>query len=474
MSLPRLLDDLAVNTVEWTARRIRKRVPYSPSNPFLEGPYAPVREERTETALRVTGNIPPELNGLYARIGPNPMQVENPAAYHWFTGDGMVHGIRLRDGKALDYRNRWVGTRTVNRKLGRPTIDGSGPFDVVNTNIIGHGGRLWALVEGGPTPAELDGELNTVKRGLFDSGLHKGYSAHPHRDPVTGDLHAICYSVAAPNRIHHVVTNSQCQITHITPIPVSHGPMIHDCAITASKVVVMDFPVTLTPLDFLKGSPFPYRWNEKHGARVGLLPKQGDASQMRWFEVESCYVFHTGNAVDRADGGIVMDVVVHDRVFGSSAQDLGQSPVTLERWTLDPQRRDVQRQLLSDRQQEFPRYDERRTGQDYRYLYTVGFDTTTPSPQPLFRHDLHTGAVQEHRYGQHGLSGEVVFVPRSKNSAEDDGWLLSYVYDLEKERSDLVILNAQDVDGEPQAIVHLPVRVPLGFHGNWIADGAMN
>ncbi|HEX4938998.1 MAG TPA: carotenoid oxygenase family protein, partial [Candidatus Kapabacteria bacterium] len=89
MSLPRLLDDLAVNTVEWTARQIRKQVPYSPSNPFLEGPYAPVREERTEAALRVTGHIPPELNGLYARIGPNPMQVENPATYHWFTGDGM-------------------------------------------------------------------------------------------------------------------------------------------------------------------------------------------------------------------------------------------------------------------------------------------------------------------------------------------------------------------------------------------------
>ena len=104
----------------------------------------------------------------------------------------------------------------------------------------------------------------------------------------------------------------------------------------------------------------------------------------------------------------------------------------------------------------------------------MGFDTTTPSPQPLFRHDLHTGTVQEHHYGQHGLSGEVVFVPRNANSAEDDGWLLSYVYDLEKERSDLVILNAQDVGGEPQAIVHLPVRVPLGFHGNWIADAAMS
>ncbi|HVL00216.1 MAG TPA: carotenoid oxygenase family protein [Dongiaceae bacterium] len=470
MSLSRKLDDLAVQSVEWTVRQFQKRVPYSSSNFYLEGPYAPVTEERTETELHVTGSIPPELNGLYARIGPNPLHVDNPAAYHLFLGDGMVHGVRLRDGKALSYRNRWVGARSVNRKLGRPFLEGTGPFDVVNTNIIGHGGRIWALVEGGVTPAEMDGDLNTLKRGLFDSGAHKGYTAHPKLDPLTGDLHAICYSVTAPNKIFHVVVNAQCQVTQTTAIPVTHGPMVHDCAVTASNVVVLDLPVTLTPMDLLRGSQYPFRWNEKHRARVGLLPKQGNADQIRWFDVEPCYVFHTGNAVDLPDGGAMIDVVVHDRIFDRSTQDLARSPVTLERWTLNPQRRDVKREVLCDRRQEFPRFDERLSGQDYRYLYSVGIDTTQHIPQPLYRYDLKTGQRQEHHYGPNGLTGEVVFVPRSNDSAEDDGWLLSYVYDLEQERSDLVILNAQDIEGEPQAIVHLPVRVPLGFHGNWIAD----
>ena len=161
---------------------------------------------------------------------------------------------------------------------------------------------------------------------------------------------------------------------------------------------------------------------------------------------------------------------MHDRTFAKSTQDLAQSPITLERWTLNPLRGDVKREVLCDRRQEFPRFDERRAGQEYRYLYSVGIDTTQHVPQPLYRYDLQTGTRQEHHYGPAGLTSEVIFVPRNKTSAEDDGWLLSYVYDLEQERSDLVILNAQDIEGEPQAIVHLPVRVPLGFHGNWIAD----
>jgi carotenoid cleavage dioxygenase len=63
-----------------------------------------------------------------------------------------------------------------------------------------------------------------------------------------------------------------------------------------------------------------------------------------------------------------------------------------------------------------------------------------------------------------------VFVPRDPTSAEDDGWLLTFVYDAGSDRSDLVVLNAGDFAGEPEAVVHLPVRVPHGFHASWIPD----
>jgi len=467
--------DIAERVTAWTSQQLAKRVPYSAENPFLSGPFAPVSEERTETELRVTGRIPQELNGLFARIGPNPVAVPNPALYHWFMGDGMVHGVRLQEGRALWYRNRWVGSNSVNAALGRPTLPGKrhGIFDVVNTNVVGHAGRIWALVEAGGLPIELDDCLESVRHGYFDSGAVRSFSAHPHLDPQTGDLHAICYDGLAQNRVSYVRIDASGKLARTVDIPVKHGPMIHDCAITASKVVVLDLPVTMSPKAFAAGSKLPYRWNPAHPARVGLLPRDGEASDVRWFDVEPCYVFHTANAFDREDGAVVVDVVVHSTMFDRSAQGPDSKRITFERWTLDPKVSAVRRDVISEEFQEFPRYDERRTTRENRYAYTVGAQfgpSGHVGPEPLIRHDLGTGAVVKHDYGPNQMPAEVVFVPRTADRAEDDGWLVSYVYDLRENRSDFVILNAADPAAEPEAIIHLPVRVPLGFHGNWIGD----
>jgi carotenoid cleavage dioxygenase len=134
------------------------------------------------------------------------------------------------------------------------------------------------------------------------------------------------------------------------------------------------------------------------------------------------------------------------------------------------EREHVERRVFSDCKQEFPRFDERRAMQPYRYAYTIGIDVEKIGPQPLYRHDLETGRVLHHEFGPHHVPSEAVFVPREPAGAEDDGWLFSYVYDMEADRSVVVILNAQDLGGDPQAVVELPVRVPLGFHGNWIPD----
>lgn len=465
---------LAERTVAWLGARAQKRVPYSAENPFLQGPYAPVPAETTETALRVTGAIPPELNGLLARIGPNPLQVANPATYHWFVGDGMVHGLRLRDGRALWYRNRWVGTDSVNKALNRPRAAGPrrGVAEAVNTNVFGHGGRIWATVEAGALPVELDGELNTLRHGYFESADSRAYTAHGHRDPETGELHAVCYDALSQNRIQYVVVDSACRVTRVVDIPVRHGPMVHDCAITASRVVVLDLPVTFLLREAMRGSSLPYAWNPRHPARVGLLPRQGAAADIRWYAVDPCFVFHPCNAYDLPDGGVALDVVVHARMFDRSRQGPEAQEVTFERWTLPPEGDRVARNAWSDRPQEFPRHDERRTGRPYRYAYTVGAQIDSREPQPLIKYDLRTGTSQTHAFGPRHIPNEAVFVPRHAGAAEDDGWLLSYVCDLGEERSDVVIVNAQDVGGEPQAVIHLPGRVPLGFHGNWIPDAA--
>lgn len=458
--------------VVWLARQMQRRVPYDPSNSFLEGPFAPLPTEHTETRLKVTGEIPVALKGLLTRIGPNPVHVANPGAYHWFLGDGMVHALRLQDGKAVWYRNRYVGVDSVNAGLGRPVAPGPrrGVAEVVNTNIVGHAGKLWALVEAGAYPVQLDGQLNTLRHGLFESRVDSGFTAHPHVDPDTGEMHAVCYDGLTHNRLRYLVIDRDGGVKRNVEIPVRHGPMVHDCAITKSSVVILDLPVTFSVKHAIGGAGLPYAWNPRHEARVGLLPRKGNGDDVRWFSVDPCFSFHACNAFDLDNGDTVLDLVVHGRMFDRSRQGPESQKVTFERWTLQAATGRVQRKVISGENQEFPRLDERLTGKPYRYAYTVGIDIDRPSANALLRHDLHTGETQRHVYGPRRMTGEVVFVPRHENAAEDEGWLMSYVHDLDGGNSQVVILDAQELGGTPQAVIDLPVRVPLGFHGNWIAD----
>jgi len=439
---------------------------------FLDGPFAPVHQETCLPHLLVEGHLPEALNGVYARIGPNPVKPPHPRRHHWFVGDGMVHGVRLAQGQAQWYRSSWIGSDSVNQVLGRPKAPGPrrGVSDVVNTNVFGHAGRIWASTEAGMLPVQLDRDLHTVRHGLFDTVAALPFSAHPHRDPVRGDLHAICYDARVHHKIHYVRVSAQGQVDRVVDIPVRHGPMIHDCAITASHVIVMDLPVTFSWRRLL-GRLFPYRWRDSHPARVGLLPREGQASDMRWYDVDPCFVFHPCNAYDLPDGGVVMDVVVHDRMFERSRQGPElDSGAHFERWTLPAQGRRVQRQRICERAQEFPRFDERLTGQPYRWAYTVGFGPELTQGQSLLRHDMVNGGTTVRSFGPQAVPGEFVFVPRSAHGAENDGWLMGYVHHLDTGLTDLQVINADDFEGPAQAVVRIPTRIPLGFHGNWIPD----
>ena len=449
------------------------------NNLYLQGPFAPVQKEVTETALTVQGQLPPELNGVYARIGPNPLKAPaKPEKYHWFTGDGMVHGVRLEGGQAQWYRNRWIGSKSVQKALQRPTLPGDtrGVFDTVNTNVFAHAGRIWASVEAGPMPVQLDAELNSVKHGLPGFTLSLPFSAHPHRDPVSGDLHAVCYDAIQHRQVFYVRVDTEGEIDKVVRIHVKHGPMIHDCAITRSKVMVLDLPVTFSWKELLiKRAGFPYIWNAKHPARVGVLSREAATdNDVRWYDVDPCFVFHTCNAYDTPDGGVIMDVVVHRDMFNQSR--VGPEADTqprFERWTLPAQGRRVERQVICERAQEFPRLDERLVGQPYRFAYAVEFSVDASGGQSLLKHDLETRTTTEHRFASDLKPGEFVFVPKSANAAEDEGWMVGLVYNLSTQCGELHVINAQDMAAPAQAVVKLPAQVPMGFHGNWIADAAL-
>jgi carotenoid cleavage dioxygenase len=444
-------------------------------NPFLIGINTPLSGELTLTDLKVTGTIPAELEGLYVRNGPNPIGSPNPANHHWFMGDGMIHGVRLGQGKVQWYRNRWIRSAAVSDALGEPRAPGphEPPFDLVNTNVLGHAGKIWALVEAGPSPVQVDDELATIAYDPFGGTLKGGsFAAHPHQDPLTGELHAICYTAENMKQIRHVVVDTAGKVRREEPIAVQDGPSIHDCMITGKYVVVFDMPLVFSLKSFLKGNGIPYVWDTRHKARVGLLPREGKGEDTIWCEVDPCYVFHACNGFDNPDGSVTLDVCVHNSVYTDSTLAPDAVAIPFERWTLDPTARSVERVVIDPDPQEFPRPNETLMGQNYRYAYTVAVamkvDPAWPGESKLYKHDLIQGTREVRATGKDRTAGEFVFIPAKNATAEDHGWLMGYVVDAATETTDLVILNAQDFTGPPQATIHIPHRIPPGFHGNWI------
>ena len=456
--------------IERVAAFNRRRLPHD-DNPFLVGIHAPMQEELTLEDLPVIGTIPAELDGRYLKMGANPVRPE-PAGHHWFLGDGMVHGLAIEGGRARWYRNRWIGSRAAAAALGRPAAPGPrrGRNDTVNTNVVDIGGRAFALVEAGSFPVELSDTLDHQRYSSFTGTLHGSFTGHPHRDPATGEYHAIAYDGSVWDAVRHVVVSASGEVVRDVPVPVEHGPCIHDCAFTARYAIVLDLPVTFSMRAVVAGHAFPFRWNPKHHARVGLLPRQGAPADIRWCAVDPCFVFHVANAFDEADGRVVLDVIAYDTMFasGRSALDaLGR----LERWRVDPDAGSVERHVVDQTPQEFPRMDERRAGQEYRYAYTVSVppdgDPQLAGATKLYKHDLRTGLRREHDFGADHVPGEFVFVPAAPEAGEDEGWLLGLVIDTAKDVTDLVILDARAFEAVPVAAIRLPHRIPPGFHGNW-------
>jgi carotenoid cleavage dioxygenase len=451
-------------------------------SPFVEGPYAPVAEEITAFDLPVTGKLPAELNGRYLRNGPNPLGLDDPAP-HWFLGPGMVHGVRLRSGTAEWYRNRWVRSRQLAGALGEKWPGGPVHADMdfaANTHVISHAGRILATVEAGPLPYELTPELDTLGPCDFDGTLPGGWAAHTKLDRLTGDLHAVAYFWGW-DHVQHVVIGADGKVSSTTDVPVTDGPMMHDFALTERYVVLFDLPVTFSMEAAVSGSQLPYAWNASHQARVGLLPRTGATRAVRWFEIDPCWVFHTLNAYDD-EGRVVVDVCRYDGAY-DLARLAEHGPLTLERWTVDPSAGTVTRTCLDDRRQEFPRVDDRLVSRPHRFGYSVAVGEVSRATVrstgafedgafagALFKHDVVAGSMQVHQFGRDAAVGEAVFAPSSPEAAEDDGYVMAFVHNPDRGAADLVVIAAKDFTGEPVARVHLPARVPLGFHGSWVAD----
>ena len=475
------------------------------TSPYLEGNFAPVHEEITVDNLTIIGELPRDLNGMFVRNGPNP-RFKPEGSYHWFDGDGMLHGIRLQEGKA-SYRNRYIRTQCFDyeSEAGRPLwgsmLDkfslrktffpprGVRMKNTANVALTWHDGRLMALWElGDPHEISVPG-LETVGPYNYSGHLTHAFTAHPKVDAVTGEMMFFGYSIGTREKLHYSVVSAEGQILRTEPIHIPESVMMHDFAITENYTIFMDLPLEMSFMNLIRGKEV-FQFNRDRPSRFGIVPRHGSNSDIRWFEGPPCYVYHTVNAWEEGDEIVLVgcrmeqtDVIAPP---GHSTKNPGhsmqvetgsgnpQNLANLHRWVFNMKSGEMREEQLDDRVAEFPRYNEALTGRCNRYSYTGQGTVPEPGKGQLFygllKYDLQRGESIEHNFGRKRYGGEAAFVPRPAGLAEDDGWLVTIVFDEASESSELVVVDAQQLDQPPVARVLIPQRVPFGFHSIWLDD----
>ncbi|MCB1844301.1 MAG: carotenoid oxygenase family protein [Halioglobus sp.] len=457
--------------------------------PYLQDNYAPVDEERdvAEGELRVEGKVPEQLVGAYMRDGANVAFQPNHYVYP-LDGDGMIHAMYFDRGR-VHYRNRWVQTSHLmtERKFGRTlygsvgkllevpqeVIDAGGEPNPVrntaNTNVLYHGGKLLAMWEGG-FPHLLNDDLSTVGLYDYDGALQPGdaLTAHPKVCPDTGQL------ISCTQRWDSAAYNVQIfdrNARHLRTIPVEfpRKGIIHDLQITENYVVIFYAPAFHSLERAMRGED-PFLWEPEKGTRIVVIPRDG-RGENRVFETDAFFSWHFCNGFE-SDGKIVIDYVWINSIPFTQAQGTGveKQPRRMYRMTLDLATGAVTNEQFSDVFCEFSRVDERRMGKPYRYGFAAssnrdwgdahGYNCTG-------QFDFKTGNTQLWEYGSEANAGEPVHVPNPESEREEDGWVMCFVYNP-GEGAFLSILSAGDVTQGPVAKIHIPGRVPNGFHANWM------
>ncbi len=463
--------------------------PY-PDHPFLNGNYAPLRAEVDAPDLVLEGDMPDGLEGTLYRNGPNPLHAPR-GAYHYFTGDGMVHAFHMRDGR-VSYLNRWVRTKKweADAAAGEALFGAFGnpletderaqgiPSNVANTHIVSHAGRLLALEEASP-PFELEADtLRSLGSWDFDGKLPGHMTAHPKVDPKTGELHFFAYGVGgfgAPG-LGYYVADAEGRLTRVDHFDAPYGSMVHDFAITEHYVLFPIFPATIDVGRAMKGGPF-IGFDRSLPTHIGVLRRDQPVTEVRWLSGDPSYVFHPMNAYEDGDA-IVLDVMKYGAAPGFPGAD-GSRPkradalAYLERWTIESAEKSEgwHAERLDDEPAEFPRIDDRVNGLPYRHGWAAASVHGTAARtlyDTLVHYDLEAGRRTTFSLPQGDYASEPVFVPRADDAPEGEGWVLSVIYRAPTNTSELAIFDAQQLDAGPVCVARLDTRVPNGFHGSWV------
>ena len=466
-----------------------------PENYFLSGNYAPVSEEHVAEDLTVIGEVPADLEGYFMRIGPNPVFVANPAAYHIFDGDGMIHQIDFGGGKAT-YRNKFVDTEGLRLErekgswiwkgmtetmadmaAGTPPPSEGMMKDLVNTAMVFHNDTFYGLMEGG-TPHEMSlPNMDTVGPDNFDGRLKHPFTAHPKVDAKTGEMMTFGYSPVPPFCSYSVI-DAKGELVHTTPVTIPKGVMMHDFAITDKHTIFMDLPITFDFTRAMNGESM-LAWEPENGSRIGVMPRMGNDEDVKWFTIDNCMVFHVANAWEEGDEIVLIAARSNNTDVGNATEnanaddmDMTDQLAQLTEWRLNMVTGAVaERRIDTVNYGEFPRINDNFAGLKTRYAYVAGIDQHqkgTPFVSEM-KYDLETGDIQVHPLGEGCKGGEAIFAPRKNATSEDDGYVILFVRDDINQTSECRVIDAKNFEGEPVARVQIPHRVPFGFHATWVA-----
>ncbi|MGD8341895.1 MAG: carotenoid oxygenase family protein, partial [Gammaproteobacteria bacterium] len=451
----------------------------------------------------IEGELPKGLEGTFFRVGPDQQFPPKMGDANPFNGDGIVTAFQIKDGH-VDMQHRYVRTHRFNaERAARKGLFGDyrNPFTddesvkgvqrtVSNTNVVPHAGRLLALKEDGPPYALDPATLETTELWDWNGQMTATtFTAHPKIDPATGDLVGYSYAAkgeATPDIAYFAFDKAGTKTREIW----FQGPqpsMIHDCGLTENYLVLAMIP-QLMDLERIRRGGILFQWDPNADQIYIVIPRDGDASDIRYFRAPNAFPGHTINAFE--DGNKVhLDLpVVNDNVFWFFPDAEGKAPAPetfrteIVRWTFDMGSRSdtPEAKVISNFAGEFPHVDDRYIGRPYRHAFMQGTDPTQPydaeKAGPImgfffntYAHlDMSTGEMKSWFAGDTSSTQEPIFAPKGPDAAEGEGYVMGIVNRRAEHRADLVVLDAQHVDEGPIATVKIPVRLKYGIHGNWV------
>ncbi|SHG52819.1 carotenoid cleavage dioxygenase [Kaistia soli DSM 19436] len=478
-------------------------VPFPAEPEFSGALYEPARFEGDVFDLIVEGNLPATIDGVFYQVAPDPQFPPMLGQDIFFNGDGCIHSFTFQNGH-VDFRRRYVMTeRLLAQRAERRSLHGvyrntftNDPSvagisnSTANTNVVRHGGLLLALKEDSP-PYALD-PVTLETRGLWDFNgqlTSATFTAHPKIDPETGDLLCFGYEAkgeATPDIVYYEIDRTGRKKRE-TWLRGPYAAMIHDFAVTENYVIFPLMPLT-ADLDRIKQGGRHFQWQPGLEQLFGVLPRNGEAKDVRWFTAPNGFQGHTLNAFDDGKGRVYVDMpVTSGNIFYFFPQSDGRVPPPetlksqLTRWTFDMGRpgNNLESTPLTQFPCEFPKSDDRYMGRPYRHGFVIAFDPAKPydgerlGPPPfqffnmLAHVDVATQKTKTWFSDDQTCFQEPIFVPKSENAAEGEGYVMALANRLRDRVTDLVVLDAQHLDEGPIATVKLPFRLRMSLHGSW-------